>query len=289
MGQEVSVTPIQIVSAISAVANGGTYNHPTIVRDIQSNRPAPDIGVADPHRATDEQTAATVREMMEGVMTEGTGKLSQLNGYTSGGKSGTAQKIDPATGRYSANEYNSSFAGFAPVNNPAVAIIVVLDSPVGEHHGGMVGGPIFKRVAQQVLTYLGVPHDIPAPSDFLQMAKNTGRRPQPSMQRPRNTDDSERARFAAAVERSAPSYQPLKTAAFGSTASVVVPSLTGQSVRSVIEACSKAGLEPGLIGEGVAVEQFPPAGSTVDAGSRVTVRFGRAAQLVPTSAHGAGN
>lgn len=289
MGQEVSVTPIQIVSAISAVANGGTYNHPTIVRDIQSNRPVPGIGTADPHRATDEQTAATVREMMEGVMTEGTGKLSQLSGYTSGGKSGTAQKIDPATGRYSANEYNSSFAGFAPVNNPAVAIIVVLDSPVGEHHGGMVGGPIFKRVAQQVLTYLGVPHDVPAPSDYLQMAKNT-RRTQPATQAPqRHTDDSERASFAAAVERAATSRQPLKTAAFGNTASVVVPSLAGQSVRAVIEACSKAGLEALLIGEGVAIEQFPSAGSTVDAGSRVTVRFGRAAQLVPTSAHGAAN
>ena len=82
--------------------------------------------------------------MMETVILEGTGKPAQLDGYTAAGKSGTAQKIDPATGRYSPNQYNSSFVGFAPVNEPAVTILVVLDSPVGAHHGGEVGGPGFQ-------------------------------------------------------------------------------------------------------------------------------------------------
>ncbi len=75
------------------------------------------------------------------MVLEGTGKPAQLDGYTAAGKSGTAQKIDPATGRYSPTQYNSSFVGFAPVNEPAVTILVVLDSPVGAHHGGEVGGP----------------------------------------------------------------------------------------------------------------------------------------------------
>ena len=120
---------------------------------------------AAPRQATDQKTAAEMRGMMEDVVLEGTGKPAQLSGYTAAGKSGTAQKIDPATGRYSATQYNSSFVGFAPVNDPAITILVVLDSPVGAHHGGEVGGPVFKRVAEQVLAYLAVPHDVPAPSD----------------------------------------------------------------------------------------------------------------------------
>ena len=141
MGQEVSVTPIQIVSAISAVANGGTLYHPRIVREIRDSETGAELPHrgADPQEATDARTAATMREMMEDVMLEGTGKPSQLDGYTAGGKSGTAQKIDPATGRYSATQYNSSFVGFAPVNDPAITILVVLDSPVGPHHGGAGG------------------------------------------------------------------------------------------------------------------------------------------------------
>ncbi|HXY79093.1 MAG TPA: penicillin-binding protein 2, partial [Candidatus Bathyarchaeia archaeon] len=161
IGQEVSVTPVQIISAISAVANGGTLYAPHVVREIQGGDPAGLRALPAPRDATDGRTAATVREMMEGVVLEGTGKHAQLDGYTAAGKSGTAQKIDPATGRYSATQYNSSFVGFAPVNNPAITILVVLDSPEGEHHGGEVGGPVFKRIAEQVLAYLGVPHDVP--------------------------------------------------------------------------------------------------------------------------------
>jgi cell division protein FtsI (penicillin-binding protein 3) len=100
-----------------------------------------------------------MKKMLEEVVLFGTGKKAILDGYTSAGKSGTAQKIDPATGRYSATKYIASFAGFAPVAQPAVTISVMLDSPRGEHHGGEVGGPLFGRVAQQVLAYMNVPHD----------------------------------------------------------------------------------------------------------------------------------
>jgi cell division protein FtsI/penicillin-binding protein 2 len=291
MGQEVSVTPIQMASAISAVANGGTYNHPTIIRDIQSDRPAPEPMGADPHRATDEQTAATVRDMMQTVVVRGTGKPAQLEGYTAAGKSGTAQQIDPATGRYSPTAYNSSFAGFAPVSNPAVTILVVLDSPEGQHHGGLVGGPIFKRVAQQVLTYMGIPHDITAPSET-ETAKNSKKTPEELTRKAaqQGTDNADRASFDAAVVQQTDGTATNSTALpVGRVAMVAVPNLIGQSVRSVIEACSKAGLDPSLIGEGVVLQQFPEAGTQVGTGSRVTVRFGRAAQLVPTSAHGAAN
>jgi cell division protein FtsI (penicillin-binding protein 3) len=287
MGQEVSVTPIQMASAISAVANGGTFNHPTIVRDIDSHTPAPDLPAADPRQATDQQTAATVRGMMEGVITlpYGTGKPARLEGYTAAGKSGTAQKIDPATGRYSKTDYNASFVGFAPVDDPAVTILVVLDSPIGAHHGGQVGGPIFKRVAQQVLTYMAVPHDVTEPSDT-ETAKNSAKAPLQVAEQAeqKNADQAERASFQAVVQT-----QEGKTVPVGQRATVAVPNLVGESVRSVIEECSKAGLEPSLIGEGVALEQFPAAGAQVQPGIQVTVRFGRAAQLVPTAAHGVAN
>jgi cell division protein FtsI (penicillin-binding protein 3) len=281
MGQEVSVTPIQIVSAISAIANGGTLYPPHVVREINPGvmRPPPEA-----RQATDPRTAATMRDLMEGVMIDGTGKHSQLDGYTSGGKSGTAQKIDPATGRYSRTQYNSSFVSFAPVNNPAVTILVVLDSPVGPHHGGEVGGPVVKRIAEQVLAYLGVPHDVPSPSD-LETAQNTGRG---SRKKSRETDPGHE-RFADAISKAsrAPSGSA-PTAAFGD-ASVSVPSLTGQTVRSVTELCSKLGLALSLIGTGVAVEQFPEAGAEVLRGSQLTVRFGSPAELESISARRGGN
>ncbi len=142
-----------------------------------------------------------MREMMEAVMTEGTGKLSQLSGYTSGGKSGTAQMIDRATGRYSATRYNASFVGFAPVNNPAVTILAVLDSPVGKHMGAEVSAQIFKRVAEQVLAYLDVPHDVTSPSDVL-TAKNQKPAQAAQAAAPGSQGEENEAGFEAAVAKS---------------------------------------------------------------------------------------
>jgi len=284
MGQEVSVTPLQVVSAISAVANGGTLYPPRVVREIRGGKPGALRPLTEPRQATDARTAATMRDLMQGVMLEGTGKHVQLDGYTSGGKSGTAQKVDPATGRYSRTQYNSSFVGFAPVNNPAITILAVLDSPVGPHHGGEVGGPVFKRVAEQALAYLGVPHDVPSPSDF-ETAQNvhthSGEKSQAA--------DPGHERFADAVAKASESSPGLApTIAFGDE-SVAVPNLTGQTVRAVTELCSKVGLTPILIGTGVAVEQFPEAGAQVLRGSQLTVRFGRLGELESISVKRGGN
>ena len=102
-----------------------------------------------------------MRKMMEGVVLFGTGKPAQLNGYSSGGKTGTAQKIDPATHLYSKTMHIASFAGIAPVNNPVIAVAVVMDNPkAGSYYGTAVSAPVFAEVAQQVLEYLNVPHDI---------------------------------------------------------------------------------------------------------------------------------
>jgi cell division protein FtsI (penicillin-binding protein 3) len=283
MGQELSVTPIQIISAISAVANGGTLYAAHVVREMNGGRPGVPRVQREPRQATDARTAATMREMMEGVIREGTGKPARLDGYTAAGKSGTAQKIDPATGRYSRTQYNSSFVGFAPVNNPVMAILVVLDSPVGPHHGGEVGGPVFKRVAEQVLAYLGVLHDVPSGSE-VEMAENS-HGPERTKSDP---GDGGRRRLADAIEKGSLASGSAPTVAFGDQ-SVAVPSLAGQSVRGVTELCSKLGLAPALIGTGVALEQFPEAGTQVLRGSQVTVRFGRLGELESIAARRGGN
>ena len=113
------------------------------------------------HRVISSMTAAQMRKMMEGVVLYGTGKPAQLNGYSSGGKTGTAQKVDPVTHLYSKTMHIASFAGIAPVNNPVIAVAVVIDTPKGaSYYGAAVSAPVFAEVAQQVLEYLGVPHDI---------------------------------------------------------------------------------------------------------------------------------
>jgi cell division protein FtsI (penicillin-binding protein 3) len=108
-------------------------------------------------------TSAKMRKMMQGIVVEGTGKEAALNGYSAAGKTGTAQKIDVATHTYSHTKLVASFAGFAPVSSPAISVAVVIDTPTvgASKYGGAVSAPVFASVAQQVLEYLGVPHDQP--------------------------------------------------------------------------------------------------------------------------------
>jgi cell division protein FtsI (penicillin-binding protein 3) len=180
IGQEVGVTPVQLVTMVSALANGGVYMPPHVL--LQSTdemkgderlkpagfRPSNQLPATLPdgaHRVISEMTSAKMRMMMRGIVVEGTGKLAALNGYSSAGKTGTAQKIDVATHTYSHTKLVASFAGFAPVSNPAIAVAVVIDTPTAgseiQHYGGAASAPVFAEVAQQVLEYLGVPHDQP--------------------------------------------------------------------------------------------------------------------------------
>jgi len=179
IGQEVGVTPLQLVSMVSTIANGGVYLPPHVLMpapvDANGQKPAaaltpspfkaggdlPNPLPAGAHRVLSTLTAAQMRKMMEGVVLFGTGKPAQLNGYSSGGKTGTAQKIDPITHLYSKTMHIASFAGIAPVNNPVISVAVIIDSPKGaSYYGTAVSAPVFAEVAQGVLEYLGVPHDI---------------------------------------------------------------------------------------------------------------------------------
>jgi cell division protein FtsI (penicillin-binding protein 3) len=177
IGQEVGVTPVQLVTMVSTIANGGVYMPPHVL--LQSTdemkgdprlvpmafRPANQLPAVLPegaHRVIKELTSAKMRMMMQGTVVEGTGRMAALNGYSAGGKTGTAQKVDPVTHTYSHTKLVASFAGFAPVSNPAISIAVVIDTPtVGTRYGAETSAPVFAQVAQQVLEYLGVPHDQP--------------------------------------------------------------------------------------------------------------------------------
>ncbi len=163
MGQEVGVTAVQVVSMVSTIANDGVYTPPRIVAGELPPNAGPTPVVFHPaqqHRVISTMTAAQMKKMMESVVLDGTARRAILDGYTVAGKTGTAQKVDPATGAYSKTKYVASFVGFAPVNEPAITIAVILDSAQGLHQGGQVSAPVFRRIAQQVLEYMHVPHDI---------------------------------------------------------------------------------------------------------------------------------
>jgi cell division protein FtsI (penicillin-binding protein 3) len=163
MGQEIGITPLQLVGLISTMANDGVYVAPHIVAGATQPQGTPQTIAFHPtgeKRIISSLTAAQMRQMMQGVVLHGTGKKALLEGYSSAGKTGTAQKVDPATHAYSHTKYVATFAGFAPVNDPAIVVAVILDSAVGLHQGGQVSAPVFKRITQQVLEYMHTPHDI---------------------------------------------------------------------------------------------------------------------------------
>src|SRR6185369_5536928 len=297
---------------ISAIANDGTYTPPRIVAGVTppSNqyqqvifRPATQRRVVSP------MTSAMMKKMMEEVVLFGTGRRAILNGYTSAGKTGTAQKVDPATGRYSKTDYVATFVGFAPVNNPALTILVSIDSPRGLHQGGQVSAPVFNRVAQKVLAYLNVPHDAeiktdpqrkmmlaklrdedlsdgaddhvgePLPEEPTRLASTPPQPAKPSagsIMPASMKQTTVETKTAALPELPDPNPAPARgTVILDVESGQVVPSLVGLPLRSAVATAQQAGFELAILGNGVAREQSPPAGTRVPAGSKIAVRFTR--------------
>ena len=281
MGQEVGVTPLQLVTAVSSIANGGTLYKPHVVAELRrGDQPMPLTGAVapgEPKEVIRPETAATLRRLMEGVVLNGTGKLARLDGWTAAGKTGSAQKIDPATGRYSPTQLIASFTGFAPINDPAVTILVSLDSPVGPHEGGMVAAPVFKRIAEQVLPYLDVPRDVPLSPKLIQASYK-----HPEVDESATLEDFTPVDFAAQPDRppaqeknSQPEpAKPSITVALDEGGDIAVPDFRGKTMRDVTEMCLRLGLEPVLVGSGFAVDESPTDGAKVRRGAKITVRFG---------------
>ncbi len=283
MGQEIGVTPIQLVTAVSAIANGGLLMRPRVVKELRRGEIAlpmeGELAPPEPKRVLSLQTAATLRRLMEGVILDGTGKLARLDGWTAAGKTGSAQKIDPATGRYSRTQLIASFTGFAPLNSPAVTILISLDSPVGLHEGGQVAAPVFKRIAEQVLAYLDVPRDVPMRPGLIQASLHKGTEADLAELGDFTPADFEASVATAPEEKKPASAEsaPMPTVAVVEGGDIPVPNFAGKTMREVTEECLRLGINPVLVGTGLATEQAPDAGLGVRRGSKVTVRFGRPA------------
>jgi cell division protein FtsI (penicillin-binding protein 3) len=284
MGQEVGVTPIQLISAVSAIANGGMLYKPHVIAELRHGEhvlPAEGVlALVEPRRVIRPETAATLRRLMEGVILNGTGPLARLDGWTVAGKTGSAQKIDPATGRYSATQLIASFTGFAPISNPAVTILVSLDSPVGQHEGGQVAAPVFKRIAEQVLAHLDVPRDVPMGPRLLEAAyKNREISDRAALEDFTPADFSAQpdrlpAEVPATKSKTGMSQTPAVTVAVDEGGEIQVPDFSGKTMRNVTEICLGLGLEPILVGSSLASNQTPAAGAKVRRGAKVTVQFG---------------
>ncbi len=170
LGQEISVTPLQMATAFSAIANGGNLLRPYVVRRLaaQDGSAVRVVGPVVIRQEISPRTSQTLLGMLRGVVEEGTGKEAALPDYAVGGKTGTAQKIDPATGRYSHRKVVASFVGTVPVDAPRLVILVVIDEPETLRWGGSIAAPAFREIARDAMKYLRVP---PSPIRQMQLVR----------------------------------------------------------------------------------------------------------------------
>jgi cell division protein FtsI (penicillin-binding protein 3) len=277
MGQEVSATSIQLARAAAVIANGGLLVKPKLI--LKRN------GVAEPTetpvRILKPETAITMRQLMEGVVLRGTGRrYCKLDGYTSGGKTGSAQIFDLANKRYT-HTYNASFMGFAPVTNPALIVMVTLNGTVGEAgFGGPSAGPVFNRVATEALRIMDVRRDL---QESTPEAGKTMTAANPDS---RDYEDSSIAGLGgSSILEDDPTATPKATdaALAGDDAEISpavmtgprTPDFRGQTVRQVMTKATETGLPVSVEGTGIARAQSPAPGSILMEGSRIRVQFRR--------------
>jgi cell division protein FtsI (penicillin-binding protein 3) len=260
-GQEISVTTVQLAQAASAVANGGLLVRPRLILKRGDTTIAPER----PVRILKPDTAITMRQMMEGVVTHGTGTKARLAGYTVGGKTGSAQIYDYAARVYT-HTYNGSFMGFAPLMNARVVVVVTLNGTHGTAgFGGEAAAPVFQVVTSEALRLLDVPKDLPDAPVRTLVAKTKARDmdapPVDSGAPAFNVldDQAEEAVPAAALAYSGPK----------------VPNFRGMTKRAVLEEAAEKGLRILPDGSGIAGVQDPPPGSPLREGERIRVAFAR--------------
>jgi cell division protein FtsI (penicillin-binding protein 3) len=258
MGYQVGVTPLQMATAASTVANGGRRLQPRVVRAFIKDGRRLEVPHKEVREAITADTAATMTTIMEQVVERGTARAAQIPGYTIAGKTGTAAKL--VNGHYQKSDYNASFVGFIPSRKPALTILVVIDSPHGNGYtGGAVSAPIFRRIAEASLTYLGVGPNLNAPPPVLvarhDPAEESDAAPQP-------------ARAASVLSAT---VEPARNG--------LMPDLRGLSAREALKALSRIGMTARMTGDGFVVEQSPEAGSALVRGNPCALTLGRRAPI----------
>mgnify|MGYP001557999692 CR=1 FL=1 len=247
IGQEVSVTALQMVAAFGAVANGGRLMQPQIVRAVLDAR-GREVRGFEPRavrQVISPETARTLTQILTRVVTDGTGRNAAVPGYEVAGKTGTAQKVDQATKRYSRAPGVLSFAGFAPADDPRVAMLVLLDEPKNEQWGSEAAAPIFAALGREVLRYLNVP---PRDTPPVQIVRGL----EPGMVVPVSSGLAAGGRRPA-LDQDAPG--PL------------MPDVVGKSLRGALASLEALEVHVEVVGRGVVVAQRPAAGEALAPGS----------------------
>lgn len=263
MGYQVGVTPLQMVAAISSVANGGDLIQPRVVRALVRDGKRVEVKRTVLGRTISKDTAVTLTGIMEQIVERGTATFAQVAGYTIAGKTGTASKL--VNGRYSNTDYYASFVGFLPSRNPVATIIVVIDSPHARgYYGGPIAGPVFQRIAEATLRHLGVPPTLNAPPPVL-VARRTERT---DVQPARNQRDASIVHVGASGDvRDLPDFR-------------------GLSAREALRILTKIGLTARLTGNGAVTSQMPAPGTPIEPGMAFELRLERTPLAVASLAVG---
>lgn len=260
-GQGVSVTGIQLVTALSSIANGGFLMKPYIVKSIKEpgGKVITESNPVVVRRIISEDTAGKMTDMLVGVTKEGgTGVKAALSDFEVAGKTGTAQKPDFNRGGYASGAYIASFFGFTPAKDPRLAILVTVDEPKGEYYGGLVAGPVFKEIAEQSLAYMGVFKEN-ANAPRMQLADKA-----------RQGKTVDKTVFDAVAEDEA--LDELMSPVDPSRP-MAVPDFAGKSVRAVLKLARDRSFDVDIKGSGRAVAQRPAPGQSIPAKGPVIVEF----------------
>jgi cell division protein FtsI (penicillin-binding protein 3) len=255
-GQGISVSALQLATAMSAIANGGTLMQPYVVDRIldAKGNVVKQFSPASKQRVISPETARNVARMMEAVAAEGgTGTSASVDGFKVAGKTGTAQKADPVTKGYSIDKRTASFVGFVPADQPRLTILVVVDEPKTSPYGGVVAAPAFSAIARQSLCYLRV-----APN-------------QPLKKKPDVIEAKKEAPAKAEVADAAEADAPIQENS--SQDGILMANFHGLSMRQVLQLMDKKRLNVRLIGSGRVVEQNPPPGRKINPADPVWVRL----------------
>jgi cell division protein FtsI (penicillin-binding protein 3) len=265
-GQEIAVTPLQLITAVAAVANGGVRVAPRVVDRVIDARQSVVYRPTrvEPQRVMSEKTAAVLNEILKAVVARGTGQGAALVEHVVAGKTGTAQKSDGHG--YSPDNVVASFVGYVPADRPRLVILAVVDEPRGSQFGGTVAAPVFREVAESTLRYLGVQPSIPA--------RTLGVEPATLAAFSRDSESNEPAQVASvAHDASAPaSLDP-------------APDLRGLDLRTAVARAVASGVTVRVVGAGVVQTQIPEPGGALPRNREMTLNLGVTPNATKTPTH----
>ena len=269
IGQRIAVTPLQLVTAMSAIANDGVLLKPHIVKTIRNANGTifSETKVEEVRRSIESATDKTLVSLLEQVVSSGGGGKAKVKGYRIAGKTGTAQKIREDGIGYQEGRYIASFCGFAPVENPRLALLVMIDDPYGNFYGGQIAAPVAGRIFSQIFRYMRIePSDTPAANEDDEVPFDVG-----------EGDAAGSSNYSSRSNQRNSEVEPQREIQTDPVdvpeGNTYVPNFLGKSIREAARLANEAGLKFESDGSGFAVEQSIAANTVVEAGTGVKVFF----------------